>query len=496
MNYELFTTFVREITMETLKEKTTRGLLWGGMNNMVQQGLGLLVGIVVARQLSRQDYGMVAMIAIFSLIATALQESGFKSAIANLKQPEHKDYNAVFWFNVIVGTTCYVLLFFAAPWIARFYQTPELTLLCRVAFLSIIFSCLGTAQSAYLFRSLRVKEQAQCNMTATVCSNLVGLTMALTGCGYWALATQTLVYIGLNSLLLWRASEWRPSLQLDFGPVRHMFGFSWKLLATTILERVNTNVMNVLLGRFFTKAEVGDYNQAYQWSSKVFYLLQGTLAQVAQPVFTNVADERERQLRILRKLVRFTAFLSFPLLLGFGLVSHEFIVLAIGTKWIHSARLLQLLCISGAFIPVCSVLTNLLISKGRSGTYFWVTFAQCILLIGTMLVLRNEGIRTMVVAYVIIYACWTFVWHFFVSRLSGYSLIAFLKDIVPFALISLGVMVLTGLLTAAITQLWLLLAARVVIAALLYYAVMRVLHVKILDECLEFINRKIKKQTL
>lgn len=478
---------------ESLKERTTRGLFWGGMNNVVQQGLGLLVGIVVARHLSREDYGMVAMIMVFSLIATALQDSGFKSALANLRKPTHGDYNSVFWFNVFVGVSCYVVLFLAAPWIAFFYDTPELATLCRVYFLTIVFSCLGTAQSAYLFRNLKVKEQAQCNMMATIVSNMVGLTMALTGCGYWSLATQTLVYIGLNSLLLWHASEWRPTMQFDAGPVRRMFGFSWKLLVTTILERINTSVMNVLLGKFFTKAEVGDYNQAYQWSSKVFYLMQGTLAQVAQPVFTNVADEQERQLRILRKLVRFTAFLSFPLLLGFGMVAKEFIVLTIGMKWIHSAGYLQLLCLSGAFIPICSVLTNLIISKGRSGIYLWVTLAQCVLLIAAMLLLYPYGIRTMIIAYVVIYVLLTFVWHLFVSRMTGYSLWAFLKDILPFALIALTVMTITWFLTSSICSLPLLLGVRIATAVVLYYVVMKVLRVRIADEFMAFFTSKLKK---
>ena len=478
---------------DTLKERTTRGLFWGGMNNVVQQGLGLLIGIIVARHLSREDYGIVAIIMVFSLVANALQDSGFKSALANLKQPLHRDYNSVFWFNVLVGVSCYAILFLAAPLIAIFYDTPELVTLCRVYFLAIVFSCLGTAQSAYLFRNLKVKEQAQCNMMATVVSNLVGLTMALTGCGYWSLAVMSLSYVGLNTLLLWFHSDWRPTIQLDFGPVRRMFSFSWKLLATTILERINTSVMNVLLGKFYSKPEVGDYNQAYQWSSKVFYLMQGTLAQVAQPVFTNVADEHDRQLRILRKLVRFTAFLSFPMLLGFGMVAKEFIILTIGLKWIHSANYLQLLCLSGAFIPICSVLTNLIISKGRSGIYLWVTLAQCILLIITMLLLHPYGILTMIIAYVIIYALWTFVWHFFASRLTGYSLFAFLKDICGFAFIAFIVMFVTGFTTQSISSLPLLLAVRVIMAALLYYIVMRLLRVRILDECITFVTSKLKR---
>lgn len=479
---------------ETLKDKTTRGLLWGGMNNVVQQGLGLLIGIIVARRLAREDYGMVAMIAVFSLVATALQDSGFKSALANLRTPQHRDYNSVFWFNVTVGIGCYAVLFLAAPLIASFYSTPELVTLCRVAFLSIIFSALGTAQSAYLFRNLKVKEQAKCNMTATIVSNLVGLTMALTGCGYWALATQSLVYIGLNSALLWGVSDWRPSLSLDFGPVRQMFGFSWKMLATTILERVNTSIMNVLLGKFFTKTEVGDYNQAYQWSSKVCYLMQGTLAQVAQPVFTNVADERERQLRILRKLVRFTAFISFPLLFGFGMVAREFIVLTIGEKWHVSSAYLQLLCISSAFIPISSVLTNLLISKGHSGTYFKLTLGQCVLLIAAMLALYPYGIGTMVVAYVVIYTLWTFAWHFFVRRFTGYTLTSFVKDIVPFCAIALAVMAATWFLTAGMESLYLRLAARIVLAVGLYYGAMSLLRVRIFDECITFITSKLNKR--
>ena len=472
---------------ETLKDKTRRGLMWGGLNNVVQQGLGLAFGIALGRLLSRGDYGMTAMIAVFALVANALQESGFRTAIANLPNPTHKDYNSVFWFSIIVSVACYVALFFAAPLIADYYHTPELILLCRVFFSSVIFSALGTAQAAYLFRNLRVKEQAQCNMVATLASNLLGVAMAVAGCGYWSLAAMNMAYIALNTLLEWRASEWRPTLDIDFGPVRRMFGFSSKLLATTLLERINTNVMNLLLGRFFTRDAVGDYNQAYQWSAKAMLLLQATLTQVAQPVFTNVAEERERQLRILRKLMRFTAFLAFPMLLGMALVSHEFIVLAIGEKWQHSALLLRLLCISGAFMPLCTVFINMLISKGRSDTYLLATLSQCVLLTLTMVWLHPHGIRVMVEAYAAIYILWTLLWHRCVCRLTGYSLGDFLKDIVPFAAIASAVMVATGLLTTGIGSLWLPLAARVLLAATLYAGVMKLLKVKIFSECVDFL---------
>lgn len=467
--------------------------MWGGLNNVVQQGLGLLFGIMLGRLLSPHDYGMTAMIAIFTIIATILQDSGFKSAIANLQQPTHRDYNAVFWFNIIVGCCCYAILFATAPLIAAFYHQPELVPLCRVAFLSIVFASLGSAQSAYLFRNLMVKQQAICNMSATICSNIVGVSMAFAGCGYWALATQSLVYIGMNSLLLWHFSDWRPTLKTDFTPIRSMFRFSSKLLVTSILERINTNVMNILLGRYFTKVEVGNYNQAYQWNSKIVYLLQGTLQQIAQPVFTTTADERERQLHILRKLIRFTAFLSFPMLFGFSLVAKEFILITIGEKWLQSAELLQLLCVCGAFFPLSTVLTNLLISKGKSNIYLYATLVLCILLIGTMIALHPYGIKHMVLAYVGIYILWTFVWHALVSRQTGYRLLHFLADTTPFAIIALSVMATTGFITHAITSPWLLLTLRIGMATILYASIMKVLRVKIFDECLQFLLNKIKK---
>ena len=156
---------------ETLKEKTARGLFWGGMNNGVQQLIGLAVGIVLGRLLSPHDYGMIAMITIFSVVATELQSSGFKTALTNLPHPRHEDYNSVFWFNIVVGAAIYAVLFFSAPLIAAYYHTPELVPLCRYAFLGFVFSSFGLAQSAYLFKNL--------------------LIMAWQGYAYWSIATQT-----------------------------------------------------------------------------------------------------------------------------------------------------------------------------------------------------------------------------------------------------------------------------------------------------------------
>jgi len=373
---------------ETLKEKTAKGLLWGGLNSTVQQLLGIVFGIILARQLNQSDFGMIAMISIFSLIGNDLQNSGFKTALANLREPTDRDYNSVFWFNILMGGSIYLVLFLCAPLIARFYHVPELTALARYAFLGIVFASFGTAQSAWLFKNLRAKQQAKAGMVAVLLSSSVAVVMAYMGFAYWALATQTNLYILTCTLLYWHYSPWRPTIQGPsdgsrfkvqgpsdgsnaasqrskfkvqsskadaqrtipstlnsklstirdvLRPALKIFRFSVKLLISQVLTDVNNNILNILIGRFYGRHDTGNYNQAFQWSTKGSNIIQNMVQQVAQPVLVSVDNERERQLRILRKMMRFAAFLSFPLLFGLSLVSHEFIVTLLGEKWAESA---------------------------------------------------------------------------------------------------------------------------------------------------------------
>ena len=478
--------------MDSLKEKTAKGLFWGGMNNGVQQLLGLAFGIILGRLLDPSDYGMTAMLTVFSVIANELQSSGFKTGLINLKSPQHDDYNAVFWFNILAGAAIYVGLFLCAPLIASYYHQPKLIPLSRYVFLGFVFSSFGMAQSAYLTKQLQIKQIAQCGMTATLTSSLISVTLAALGFGYWALATQYLAYIAVNTLLLWYFSPWRPTLSIRFTPIRRLFPFSVRIMISAILTQVNTNIMNLLLGRYYGEANTGHYNQAYQWSSKCFLLVGNMLKQVDQTVLVGLGDERERQLAVLRKMTRFTAFISFPLLLGLGLVSREFILLAIGEKWAFSASLLPLLCLSGAFMPLSTLLTDAVISHHRSDIYLWSTLLLGALQIVLMVSLWQRGIFAMVIAYTLLNIAWVFVWHGFVSRLMDYGLLAFLKDILPFFLAAVVVMAVTRTATQTLTSLWLKLGARVVMAALLYLGMMRLFGAVILQECIAFIRNRMR----
>lgn len=480
--------------MESLKEKTTKGLFYGGLSVGFQQLVGLVMGIVLGNLLSPDEYGMIAMITVFSLIANELQSSGFKIALTNLSEPEHRDYNAVFWFNILMGGFIYIVLFFCAPFIADYYHRQELIPLCRYAFLGFVFASFGLVQSAYLFKKLQARQQAQAASIAVIVSSIVAVTMAALGCSYWSLATQTNLYIAINTSLLWYYSPWRPSFDIDFRPIRGMIRFSYKLLLSSIINDINNSMLNILLGRYFSARAAGLFNQASQWNYKCIYLLQGMLAQVSQPVMVMARESKERQLHIIRKLIRFTAFLSFPLLFGFALVAVEFITYALTDKWLQSARFIQILSISGAFMPLVTVFQNAILSHGKSAVYMVCTITLSCCLIGMVLAFSDYGVRTLVIGFTILQLIWVFVWHFFVWRITGYTLGMFLWDILPFAVTAASVMLTVHFLTRSIESEPLLLATRVPLAAILYYLVMKCARAKVLDECTTFILQRLHKK--
>ena len=413
---------------ESLKEKTAKGLFWGGFSNGIQQLLNLFFGIFLARLLNADDYGMVGMLTIFIAVAGTLQESGFTNALTNKREVTHKDYNAVFWFSTLTGITMYILLFLSAPLIADFYDKPELVPLARYLFIGFLISSSATAHNAVLFKNLMVKQKAMSQIIALTLSGIIGVIMAFNGMTYWGIATQSVVYILVVTICFWHFSPWRPTLNIDFRPLKSMFGFSSKILVTNIFTQINNNIFSVLLGKFFSEAEVGYYTQANKWNTMGHSLITGMVSGVAQPVLTEVANDAGRQRNVFRKMLRFTAFISFPAMFGLALIAHELIVISVTDKWLDSVPILQLLCIWGAFLPILSLYSNLIISKGKSDIYMWNTIALGILQVIVILLAYPYGIHTMIVAFVTVNIVWMLVWHYFVWQQIRLSLWNALKE--------------------------------------------------------------------
>lgn len=477
---------------ENLKQKTARGLGWGLVNNGTTQLLNLVFGVVLARLLTPSDYGVVGVLTVFTLIAGNLQSGGFTQGLCNMKEPSHRDYNSVFWFNTLISAVLYTVLFLSAPIIADFFHTPELLWLSRFVFLTIPISALSAMSNAYMFKTMMVRETAICGISALLVSGIVGIMLAFMNYSYWALAWQQVIYITVLGIGRFVCSPFRPSLNISFEPVRNMFTFSVRMMLTTILNSISGQVLTFIFGRIFPMSAVGNYSQANKWNMMAGGMLQSTIQQVAQPVMAEVRGDAERSLRILRKMVRFTSFLSFPAMFGLALVSEEFIVTAIGEKWLVTAGMLRVLAIAGSTMPLYALLQNVAISHGRSDIYMWLNVVQILLTIGIVVMMGDYGIKMMVKAVSVFTILYMFVWHFFTKRLTArYHLLLFLRDTIPFALVSASVMAVTWWTTQSLNlYAAVLLVLRMSMAVVLYAGIMRVVSASIINECLNFVFKR------
>lgn len=281
-----------------------------------------------------------------------------------------------------------------------------------------------------------------------------------------------------------------------------MFAFSSKMLITNIFIGVNNNIFSLVLGKIYTKHEVGTYNQANKWNTMGASTITGMVQGVAQPTFVQVGDDLPRLRRAFSKMLRFTCFVSFPVMLGLSLVAPEFIVVLIGEKWLSSAHLMQLLCIGGAFLPIATLYYNLIISRGKSDVYMWNIIAQGCAILGSILMIHAVGgtITHMVIAYVAIVILWVGIWHRFLYQEIRYPFLLALRDILPFLLIATATMVITYFATRPLTawgetpntwaRLLLLLITRILLAAAIYLGTLWLFGAKILRECLGYLSKK------
>jgi O-antigen/teichoic acid export membrane protein len=360
----------------------------------------------------------------------------------------------------------------------------------RFVFLSFVISSFGIAQNAYMVKNMMQREIAISSVLALVVSGSVGLLLAFLDKAYWSLAWQQVVYITVLNAGRYYYADWRPSLHIDMGPVKRMFRFSVKILFTNIINTLSQHLLTFIFGHLFHINTVGNYSQANKWNTMASSTISNTLGQVAQTVLVSVEDERERELRIFRKMLRLTAFLSFPALFGLSLVSREFILCLLKDKWADAIPLLQILCVGGAFLPFYTLYQNLAISNRRSDLYMWCNIAQIVAQLAIVLLLSRYGIMVIVYAYTAFTIGWLLVWQLIARRLIGLRFWHLLLDTMPFMLAALAVMAATYFLTITIDSLPLLLICRIVLAALLYFAVMKAAKVKILDECIRYFSKK------
>ena len=486
------------MSQESLKEKTAKGLFWGAMNSSLMQILNAVFGMILLWILDPEDYGMVGVLGIYSAIAQNIQESGFISALINRKNATQRDFSSVFWFNIVVGICIYVILWMCAPLIADYNHDDRLIWLSRYTFLGFFCASFSIVPRAKLMKEMKAKELTYVTIAALLTSDILGIVMALCGMKYWGIASQAIIYVSMVSILSWAYSHWRPSFQFSIQPIKEMFGFSCKILITNIFENVNKYAFETFLAGSFSKRQIGFYTNANKWNLMGSQTVTGMVQDIAQPMFVQVGDEPERLRRAFSKMLRFTSFVAFPAMFGFALIAPEIVRGIMGDKWANSIPLLRLLCIGGAFLPISRLYSKYIISRGKSGIYMWNTIIISLLVIVDLLCVSRfhwsflgfESIELMILIYVSINILWLLVWHWFVWRDIRLGFFKSFIDILPFLLLSVATMLATHVITLAITNVYILLIAKIIIAAAIYIGVLWFMKSDMLRESVDFLRKK------
>ena len=480
----------------TLKQKTASGLFWGGFSNGVQQLIGLVFGLFGLRLLTQDDYGLFALLAIFTAIASTIINSGFSIALTNKQDASHQDYNAVFWFTFFVGLLLYIILFFSAPLIADFYNEPALINLSRVLFISFFIGGTGTVAYTIMLKRMMVKQQAIIDTTSLLTAVIVGIILAIKGYAYWALAIQSLIFISLSSILRILIAPWKPTFNINLTPVKPMLSFTYKIFITNILVQINNNFLSNVTGKLFTTEHVGIYTQGQKWANMGNQFISGMINAIAQPVLVQANNDKERQTGIIRKMIRFGAFISFPMMLGLAFVGREFLLIAGGgDKWLSSVPYLQLFCLWASMTFLLNLFTNVVYTHGKSGIYMKITLLTGLLQLIAVLCLYPLGLFPMVAVYVGVSFAMLPLWQRYVYKLTGLKFRDILKDILPYLGITLICFFVAWILTRYIQNIYVLLASKIAISAILYIFAMKISRSVIFKESVEFLMSNIRKNS-
>ena len=457
----------------SLKSKTLHGLFWSFFERVGQQGIQFIISIILARVLMPEQFGLIALLAIFMAIAQSFINSGFGLALIQKKDATHIDECSIFYFNIFVGFIAAGLMCLAAPWIADFYNQPLLTPLTRALYLNLIITAFGLVQITLLTKHIDFKTQLKVSVIATILSGTIGVTMALNGFGVWSLVAQSLSSNLFRTILLWFFNTWRPSLVFSPGALREMFGFGSRLLASGLLDTVFQNIYLVVIGKLFSLVSLGF------------------------PVFSTVQDDSNRMKRGMRKALTTMAFVNFPLMIGLALVAKPLVLVLLTEKWAPCIPYLQLLCMVGLLYPLHVINLNILVAKDHSDLFFRLEVLKKILVVISIAVTYRWGIIAMIYGQIIVSIFAYYLNSYYTGKLINYPFKEQVFDFAPYlamsAVMGIGVYSVQLLpLSSNVT----LLFFQVLTGVSIYTAMSYIFKMSAFVETLEIMRDKLKPRIL
>lgn len=416
---------------QSLKDRTVKGTFWSAADSFLAQGVVFVVGIVLARLLSPEEYGLIGIVTIFTTVMLGVVDSGFSNALIRKKDTTDEDYNTLFIFNLVVSLALFALLFVCAPWIAKFFARPQLVELVRVMGLVLILQALSIVQNTILTKKIDFKTKTKASVISAVASGVIGIAMAFAGFGVWSLVAQQLSRQLTYSIFLWVFNKWWPKLKISTESLKYMWGFGWKLLVSGLLNNIWNEIYQVVVGKFYSPATLGQYTRSTQYASIFSSNLSGIVQRVSYPVLAEVQDDKERMVSGYRRIIKLTMFVTACLMIPLGAVAEPFIYCLIGPQWHEAATYLPLICISMSLYPLHAINLNMLQVQGRTDIFLYLEIVKKIIAIIPICLGVFVNIYWMLIGSIITGIISFFLNSYYTGKRLGYSSWLQLKDVAP-----------------------------------------------------------------
>lgn len=467
---------------QSLKDKTIKGTAWSAIDNVTQMGVSFLVSIVLARLLSPDDYGLIGIITIFTTVCTAIINGGFSSALIRKKDITDDDYNTSFIVNLGLSLVLYALIFFASPLIADFFEREELVNLTRVASFTLIIGALAIVQQTRLTKRIDFKTQTKITLIASVVSGVIGITLAFLDFRVWALVVQMLTAQVLRTVLLWIYNHWIPSFRFCKQSFHELFGFGWKMMVSAVLDSLWTQLYQVVIGKFYNAASLGQYTRANQFSQMFSSNLTNVIQRVTYPVLSEIQDDKERMIAAYRRVIKTTMFITFTLMFALGAVSEPLLYCLIGEKWHEASSYLPLICFVGVFYPLNAINLNMLMVQGRSDLFLKLEIIKKIISLLPFFVGVLIGIFPMLYATIITNIVAYFFNSHFSGKILGYTSWMQLKDISKSFCITISIAFIIYVQQYFPISNWFKLPLQIITGATLYFLICKKMKMGEYDE--------------
>ncbi|MBR5022767.1 MAG: lipopolysaccharide biosynthesis protein [Oscillospiraceae bacterium] len=420
-----------------LKGKTISGIFWKFMERIGAKVISSIVSIVLARLLLPEDYAAIALVMVFINLSDILINSGFSSSLVQKKDADDVDFSSVFYISLILSIVLYIVIFICAPLISVFYDMPILTPVTRVIGIKVIISAINATQQAYVSREMTFKKFFFATLIGTLISAFIGIIMAYNGLGVWALVTQHLSNLTIDTIVLWFTVKWRPQKTFSFKQVKKLLNFGWKILASDLLNAVFNDLRTILIGKSYSADQLAYYSKGKEYPNTIVTSINSSLNMV---LFSAISKEQENidvVKLMVRRSLKLASYIIFPVMIGFAAVAESFVHVFLTEKWLTVILFLQVYCFAFAFSPLLSINLQLIKAMGRSDLSIKIEIIKKIVGLAILCVTLFIGVEAIAIGSLVSQILYYLLNSFPNKKLIKYSVLEQLKDIFPNFLISI-----------------------------------------------------------